>query len=107
MTSFDLTSLNSIIKTRIQSDSEDSYTRQLFDKGITHCSQKMGEEAIELVIATIQENREDICKESADLLYHFLVLLKASDVDLHDVYMELQSRTNQSGLQEKASRSQE
>ena len=68
-------------------------------------SQKLGEEAVETVIAANRGNQTEIIKESADLLYHLLVVLRASQIPVADVMRELETRTHQSGLAEKASRS--
>src|ERR1700744_2658541 len=81
-----------------------SYTRKLLDKGAEHCAKKMGEEAVETVIAAIGTDRKHLIAESADLLYHLLVLLKARGVTLAEVEAVLGQRTSMSGLEEKASR---
>lgn len=102
--SYDLATLEAIIATSAQKSPEDSYTAHLLAKGIEKCAQKLGEEAVECVIAAVQNDRDELTKESADLLYHLLVVLKANGISLADVYSELSSRTSQSGLSEKASR---
>ena len=104
MSAFTLDDLAAIIKTRAASSAEVSYTRKLLDKGPVHCARKMGEEAVEAIIAATQKDREGLIAESADVLYHLLVLLQASGVSLSEVEAELQRRTAQSGLDEKASR---
>jgi phosphoribosyl-AMP cyclohydrolase / phosphoribosyl-ATP pyrophosphohydrolase len=77
--------LEQTINERINSNSKDSYTNKLFKKGINKVAQKVGEEAVELVIEA-KDNDIDLFKnEAADLLYHFLILLKAKEVDLQDV----------------------
>jgi phosphoribosyl-ATP pyrophosphohydrolase len=101
---FTLHDLEAIIAARAGASAETSYTRKLLDKGAAHCAKKMGEEAIEVVIAGAGESRDRVIAEAADLMYHLLVLLKARDVPLADVEVLLQSRTGQSGLDEKASR---
>jgi phosphoribosyl-ATP pyrophosphohydrolase len=65
----------------------------------------LGEEAVETVIAANRGDKTEIIKESADLLYHLLVVLRASQIPVADVMRELETRTQQSGLAEKASRS--
>ncbi|RAI42155.1 phosphoribosyl-ATP diphosphatase [Rhodoplanes roseus] len=104
MTAFTLHDLEAIIAARAGASAEASYTRKMLDKGAAHCAKKMGEEAIEVVLAGASEPRERVVAEAADLLYHLLVLLKARDVALTDVEAVLQTRTAQSGLDEKASR---
>ena len=101
---FSLEDLDLLIRSRADKPSDSSYTAQLLAKGINHCAQKLGEEAVETVIAAVVRDKSEITKEAADTLYHLLVLLKVSNVALEDVMAELQSRTRQSGLQEKASR---
>lgn len=104
MTKFTLDDLEAIIAARAESTDETSYTRKLAGKGVGKCAQKLGEEAVEAVIAAVQKDRKELTSEAADLLYHLLVVLNISDVPLKDVMAELASRTGQSGLEEKASR---
>jgi phosphoribosyl-ATP pyrophosphohydrolase len=85
---------------------ESSYTRKLLDKGVEHCARKFGEEAVEAIIAAVGTDRTDLINESADVLFHLLVLLKARGVTIQDVEAALAQRTLQSGLEEKASRQQ-
>jgi phosphoribosyl-ATP pyrophosphohydrolase len=93
------------IAARKGSDPSQSYTAKLLAGGIEKCAKKFGEEATEAVIAAIQKDKTELAKESADVLYHLLVLWAASGVTPEDVYAVLQSREGQSGLEEKASRS--
>ncbi|MDD7909714.1 MULTISPECIES: phosphoribosyl-ATP diphosphatase [Pseudovibrio] len=104
MTRFTLEDLEAIVDQRATSDDELSYTRKLIGKGVAKCAQKVGEEAVEAAIAAVKPDKQELTGEAADLLYHLLVLLKVSDVPLADVMATLQSRTAQTGLQEKASR---
>lgn len=104
MTKFTLDDLAKIIDSRASESASISYTRKLLDAGIEKCAKKLGEEATETVIAATAGTKEQTIAESADLLYHLLVLLKARDVDLSEVYDELEKRTVQSGLEEKAAR---
>ena len=67
-------------------------------------AKKLGEEAVEAVIAAVKGDRDELIAESADLLYHLLIVLKSRDVALRDVLSQLESRTARSGLAEKASR---
>ena len=107
MSDFTLSDLEAIIATRAQAGPDNSYTAKLIDKGIGKCAQKLGEEAVEAVIAAVEKDREELTKESADMLYHLLVVLKISDIPLADVMTELSRRTGQTGLEEKASRPKE
>src|ERR1700761_5854028 len=85
MPRFTIHDLAAIIDARAASGGDASYTRKLLDKGAEHCAKKFGEEAVETVIATIEENRDHLIAESADVLFHLLVLLKSRGVNLHDV----------------------
>lgn len=104
MTDFTLEDLNEIINARALESADVSYTSSLLAKGTKKCSEKLGEEAVEAVIAAVSGDKQELKKEAADVLYHLLVLLKAEDVSLDDVMAELDARTSQSGLAEKASR---
>jgi phosphoribosyl-ATP pyrophosphohydrolase len=106
MSRFTLHDLAAIIDARATAGGEASYTRTLLGKGPAHCAKKMGEEAIETVIAGVGEDRAHLIAESADLMFHLLVLLKARDVTLIEVEAVLEARTQRSGLEEKASRPQ-
>lgn len=105
MANFTLEDLAKIIAARASESADKSYTRKLLDAGIEKCAKKLGEEATETIIAATSGTKEQTVAESADLLYHLLVVLKARGVDLSEVYAELSRRTAQSGLEEKASRS--
>lgn len=89
---------------RASASPDQSYTAKLLAKGTAKCAQKLGEEAVETVIAAMSGDRGELVKESADLLYHLLVLLRAQGVALSEVTDELDRRTAQSGLAEKAAR---
>ena len=102
---FSLEDLEKIVAARATSDDAQSYTAKLFSHGIEKAAQKMGEEAVETVIAAITKN--GLIGESADLLYHLLVVLRLADIPLTDVLAELERRTKETGLQEKASRPQD
>ena len=104
MSRFTLLDLAATIDARAASGGEASYTKKLLDKGAEHCAKKLGEEAVETVIAAVENNRSHLIAESADLIYHLLVLLKARGVTLADVEAALAQRTSMSGLEEKASR---
>jgi phosphoribosyl-ATP pyrophosphohydrolase len=100
----DLATLDARIAARASASPDESYTAKLLNAGIARCAKKLGEESAELVIAAMGGDKREVAAESADLLYHFLVLLKAADVSLEDVMAELDRRTAQSGLDEKAAR---
>ncbi len=115
MSAFTLADLADTIAARARADAGASYTRSLLDRGPSHCARKFGEEAVELIVAALERKSLDtesldtkspapIVAESADVLYHLLVLLQASNVALADVLAELGRRTGQSGHAEKASR---
>jgi len=104
MPRFTVHDLAATIDARAASVGEGSYTRKLLDKGADYCARKLGEEAVETVIAAVENNRSHLIAESADLLYHLLVLLKARGVTLDEVEAALAQRTSVSGLEEKASR---
>src|SRR5262245_16022427 len=104
MSRFTLHDLAAIIDARAAAGGEASYTRKLLDKGAEHCAKKLGEEAVETVIAAVENDRNHLIAESADLLYHLLVLLTARGIKLDEVEAALAQRTSMSGLEEKASR---
>jgi phosphoribosyl-ATP pyrophosphohydrolase len=99
-----LDDLEARIAVRAAASPDESYTAKLIARGMEKCAQKLGEEATEAVIAAVTGNRAELVKESADLLYHLLVVLRAADLPLAEVMAELDSRTVQSGLAEKAAR---
>jgi phosphoribosyl-ATP pyrophosphohydrolase len=107
MSRFTVHDLAATIDARAATGGEASYTRKLLDKGAEHCAKKLGEEAVETVIAAVENDRGRLIAESADLLYHLLVLLKSRDVKLAEVEAALGERTSMSGLEEKASRKRE
>lgn len=92
------------ISARRSETAERSYTRQLLDAGPETCARKLGEEAIETMIAGLGSNPDALRSEAADLIYHLLVLLECRSVALTDVLEELVRRTATSGLAEKAAR---
>lgn len=103
--SFTLKDLEQIIAERATSGDASSYTAKLMTKGMDKAAQKMGEEAVEAVIAAVKGDNEGLIGESADFLYHWLVVLKIAGIQLDSVLNELQKRTAQTGLEEKAARS--
>lgn len=103
MTQHSLDALFSVIASRKGGDPEASYSAKLFARGRAKITQKLGEEAVELVIAGCAEP-EKIVPESADLLYHMLVLWADAGIAPAQVWAELERRAGTSGLTEKASR---
>ena len=106
MSGFSLSDLERIVAERASASPDQSWTAKLFAAGQSKAAKKLGEEAVETVIAAISNDRKNLTDEAADLLYHLLVVLKIADIPLSDVFAELEKRTGQSGLQEKASRPQ-
>ncbi|NGX97149.1 MAG: phosphoribosyl-ATP diphosphatase [Candidatus Afipia apatlaquensis] len=104
MSRFTIQDLAATIDARAASGGDTSYTRKLLDKGPDHCAKKLGEEAVETVIAAIENNRDHLIAESADLVFHLLVLLKSRGISFSDVEDALAQRTQMSGLEEKAAR---
>jgi len=104
MNHFSIYDLERRIHERAAASADVSYTRKLLDRGVAQCAKKLGEEAVELALASVVDNRERLIDEAADLVYHLLVVLKARDVKLAEVEAVLGARTVQSGLSEKASR---
>jgi phosphoribosyl-ATP pyrophosphohydrolase len=104
MSSFTLHDLEKRVRDRAQASADISYTRKLLDRGVDHCAKKFGEEAIEAAIAAVAEDRDRMIAETADLLYHLLVMLHARGVSLAEVEAALAERTRRSGLDEKAAR---
>lgn len=104
MASFTLPDLEKRIQERAKASPEVSYTRKLLDRGLSHCAKKLGEEAVEAALAAVGEDREHMIAEAADVLYHLLVVLHVRGISLADVEGELDRRTRQSGLDEKAAR---
>lgn len=104
MTGFTLPDLAAIVAERAKASPEASWTAKLVAAGPERVARKFGEEAVEAVIAAVQGDRAALTAEAADVLYHLLVLLQVSGVALDDVMSELERRTSQSGLAEKAAR---
>jgi phosphoribosyl-ATP pyrophosphohydrolase len=104
MSRFSLDDLAAIIAARAGSTAEQSYTKSLLEAGPGRAAKKFGEEAVEAVIAATEDDRSALIKESADVLYHLIVLLRVRDISLDEVMGELQRRTAQSGHAEKAGR---
>ena len=101
---FSLEQLNDRVASRAGASPEESYTAKLLQDGVDRCARKFGEEAVEAIVSAVSRDKAGLTAESADVLYHLLVLLKASSVPLSDVMAELDRRTAQSGIEEKADR---
>jgi phosphoribosyl-ATP pyrophosphohydrolase len=99
-----LAALADEISAKRNASPETSYTAQLMSRGIETCAKKLGEEAVETALAAVLRQKAHIASESADLLYHLLVLLEASEVKLIDVMEVLARRKGIGGIAEKASR---
>ena len=96
--------LAATITARRSAAGETSYTRQLLDAGPIKCAKKLGEEAVETVIAGVSQDDTALTAEAADLLYHLLVLLESRRVPIRAVLDVLEQRMGTSGIAEKASR---
>jgi phosphoribosyl-ATP pyrophosphohydrolase len=92
------------IAAKASASPDTSYTAKLIAHGVAKCAKKFGEEAVELALASVADDKTEITKEAADVLYHFLVLLKAVGLSPDDVMTELKRREGTGGLVEKASR---
>ena len=101
-----LARLEQTIAQRLGASPDESYVASLHHKGLAKIAPKVGEEAVEAVIAAVGDDRDGLVAESADLLMHLLVLLQAKGVSLAEVLAELDRREGVSGLEEKASRSE-
>ena len=99
-----LEDLEAIVAARAEASPDESWTAKLLAKGPEKCAEKFGEEAVEAIIEAVKGDREKLTGEAADVLFHFLVMLKARDLPLADVMEELARRQGRSGLAEKASR---
>ena len=107
MTSFTLADLERIVADRALADPAQSWTAKLVSAGMPKAAKKLGEEAVETVIAATSQSRAELVGESADLLYHLMVVLKIAGIPLDEVMAALEGRTAQSGLAEKAGRAAE
>lgn len=104
MTTTILDQLAATIKQRRSSTAEKSYTKSLIEAGVGKCAKKLGEEAVETVIAAVSEDESAFKEETADLLYHLLVLLEQKNVPLQEIEQILAKRMGISGHEEKAQR---
>ena len=101
-----LAELADTVAARRSASPDISYTAKLLSQGIEKCAKKVGEEAVEAALAAVQGDRERLKLEAADLFYHLIVLLEASNLPVADVMSELEKRVGAGGLAEKAGRKQ-
>lgn len=99
--------LETVIAARRDADPETSYVAKLFHKGRGKIAQKVGEEAVEAVIAALSGDTRELTKESADLVFHLAILLADAGLSFDDVLAELEAREGLSGLAEKAARKED
>ncbi len=99
-----LDTLYTTLLRRRRAHPDSSYTAKLYEKGRAHIAKKTGEEAVEVVIASLAEDRRALIAESGDLLYHLMVLWADAGVKPKDVWRELEKRFGTSGIDEKKSR---
>ena len=100
-----LEDLIKIIDNRAVADPAESWTANLLSQGPEKCAEKFGEEEIEAIIEAVKGDNEALISEGADVIYHYLIMLKSRNIDFDDVMKELKKRTNSSGLKEKQDRS--
>ena len=93
------------INSRADADPSESWTAKLLAQGPEKCAEKFGEEAIEAIIEAVKGDNNALISEAADVIFHYLVMLKSRNINFEDVIEELKNRTNKSGLREKEDRS--
>ena len=99
--------LEELVKTnnsRSDADPSESWTAKLLAQGPEKCAEKFGEEAVEAIIEAVKGDNNALISEAADVIFHYLVMLKSREINFDDVMKELKSRTNKSGLREKEER---
>ena len=101
-----LAHLAKTVEARKNADADTSYTASLLNKGVSTCAKKFGEEAFELALASVSNDRAHTACEAADVIYHLIVLVEAAGVSVDDVLEELEKRQGISGHDEKAARGQ-
>ena len=99
--------LDLTIQRKITESPNKSHTAKLLKKGTEKCAEKFGEEAIELIVASVKKKKKEIIGEAADTLYHMLVLLRSKNISINEVMTELASREGISGIEEKRKRNLE
>ena len=92
------------INSRADADPSESWTAKLLAQGPEKCAEKFGEEAVEAIIEAVKGDNNALISEAADVIFHYLVMLKSRDINFEDVMKELKGRTNKSGLREKEER---
>ena len=92
------------INSRADADPSESWTAKLLAQGPEKCAEKFGEEAVEAIIEAVKGDSNALISEAADVIFHYLVMLKSREINFDDVMKELKSRTNKSGLREKEER---
>ena len=100
--------LEDLVKTinlRADADPSESWTAKLLAQGPEKCAEKFGEEALEAIIEAVKGDNNALIAEAADVIFHYLVMLKSRDINFEDVMKELEKRKNKSGLREKEDRS--
>ena len=93
------------INSRADADPSESWTAKLLAQGPEKCAEKFGEEALEAIIEAVKGDNNALIAEAADVIFHYLVMLKSRDINFEDVMEELEKRKNKSGLREKEERS--
>ena len=99
--------LEDLVKTnnsRADADPSESWTAKLLAQGPEKCAEKFGEEAVEAIIEAVKGDNKALISEAADVIFHYLVMLKSREINFDDVMKELKIRTNKSGLREKEER---
>ena len=99
--------LDLTIQGKITESPNKSHTAKLLKKGTEKCAEKFGEEAIELIVASVKKKKKEIIGEAADTLYHMFVLLRSKNISINEVLSELASREGISGIEEKRKRNLE
>ena len=92
------------INSRANADPSESWTAKLLAQGPEKCAEKFGEEAVEAIVEAVKGDNNALISEAADVIFHYLVMLKSREINFDDVMKELKSRTNKSGLREKEER---
>ena len=92
------------INSHADADQSESWTAKLLAQGPEKCAEKFGEEAVEAIIEAVKGDNNALISEAADVIFHYLVMLKSREINFDDVMKELKSRTNKSGLREKEER---
>ena len=99
--------LDLTIQRKTTESPNESHTAKLLKKGTEKCAEKFGEEAIELIVASVKKKKKEIIGEAADTLYHMFVLLRSKNISINEVLSELASREGISGIEEKRKRNLE